>query len=90
MSKAEEDFQRFAGLAEELGLDEQEAEGFIASSMKRLGHRPKLSWEDADTSNEGGSGDFFSSITGGKRRESRPTGPQRRKPSGDWQYGRSA
>ncbi len=91
MSKAQEDLEKFLGIAEELGLEDDEANSFVSSAMKRKGHRPKLSWEDADTSDgDGSGGDFFSSITGGKRRETRPTRPQRKSGGSDWQYGRSA
>lgn len=92
MSNAQEDFDLFSGLAERLGLDENEAESFVGSAMKRLGHRPRLLWEDGDDNNEGGSGgDFFSRISGGsQRRESRPTRPNRDRRGSGWdsQYGR--
>lgn len=90
MSKAQEDLERFLGIAEELGLEDDEANSFISSAMKRKGHRPKLSWEDADLNSDGDGGDFFTSITGGKRRETRSTRPQRKGGGSDWQYGRSA
>ncbi len=91
MSKAQEDLDRLMGLAEDLGLEESEAENFVSSAMKRLGHRAKMTWEDGEPSGDSGSGDFFSGIAGGKRRETRATRPTGQRRSSDgWQYGRSA
>jgi hypothetical protein len=90
---ASDDFEALTDWAERLGLDEGQAENFISSSMRRLGHRPSVNWNDAEEgSDEGGSlKDFFG---GGKAREQRQVrgqqgqGQQRQRRGGgsDWQY----
>lgn len=91
---AKDDFDALTDWAERLQLDEGQAESFITSSMRRLGHKPSVLWNDAEEgSDEGGSlSDFFG---GGKRREQRRVqgqqgqGEQRQRRGGgsDWQYG---
>ena len=91
MSKAQEDFESLSEWAERLGLDESEAESFVGSAMKRLGHRPKLLWEDGESNSGEGGGDFFSSMR--KTRETRSARPNRERSGGSdgWQYkGRTA
>lgn len=89
MSKAQEDLDELTALVEKLGLDDEEATSFIGSAMKRLGHRPKLSWEDGDDSGNGdGVTDFFARK---RKPETRSARPDRQRRSGsDWQYGRGA
>jgi len=87
---ANDDLDLLHELAERLGLDESESENFITSSMRRLGHKPRIDWDDAEEGGEGGgSGDFF-----GKQRERRQVqkGKPRREGQGSqgWQYERSS
>lgn len=90
---AKDDFEALTDWAERLGLDEGQAENFITSSMRRLGHRPSVNWNDAEEGEGEGGGitDFFS---GGKRREQRQVRgqqgqgePRQRRGGSDWQYG---
>lgn len=86
---AKDDFDALTDWAERLGLEESQAESFITSSMRRLGHKPSVLWNDAEESQEEGGTlrDFFG---GSKQREQRPVRgqqqPPQRKASG-WQYG---
>lgn len=87
---AQEDFDLFESIAEKLGLDDDERGSFINSAMKRLGHKARVAWDDAEEGGSGnGGGDFFS-----RRRESRQVPPgrrdrgdDRRASGGGWQYG---
>jgi len=84
---AKDDHDLLDALAERLGLDEGETENFVTSSMRRLGHKARIDWDDADDSGDEKGGDFFS-----KKREQRRVGPSRGndKDSGSsrgWQYG---
>lgn len=67
MGKAQEDYTRVTGLAADLKLEGEDLLGFVSDSMKRLGHKAKTVWEDAepDGGNGGGGGDFFSRGRGG-------------------------
>jgi hypothetical protein len=57
---AEEDYERFKALADELEMEDDAAQKFIDSAMKRKGHKPVTSWADAEPkAPEGGEGDFF-------------------------------
>ena len=83
---AKDDFLSLSELADRLGLDDDEKDGFITSSMKRLGHKPSVNWEDGDSGNSNDSGDFFS-----KKRQTRQVGNNRNqnqnRGSGmGWQY----
>lgn len=89
MAKAEEDYSILAALAERLGLDEDQADGFVSSSMKRLGHKAKLMWEDGEDGGNDDSGDYFTRkrVT----RDSRPPSNRENRSRRDgWQYGNSA
>lgn len=59
---AQEDQGMLEELAERLGLENDEADNFISSAMKRLGYRARRIFEDDDSGNNSGSGggDFFS------------------------------
>lgn len=83
---AQEDYDTFSAMAERLQLDEEEAENFIGSAMKRLGYKARQMWEDDDSGGGNSGGDFFSA----KRRERRSATPPRRSSGGNWQYGRGA
>ena len=85
---AQEDYESFAALAERMQLEEDEAENFINSAMKRLGYKAKQIWED-DDGGEGGKrgGDFFAPPRRTSPRQTRSTGPSSRRSSGGrWQY----
>lgn len=85
---AKDDFDMLGQLAERLGLDDDEKDGFISSSMERLGHKRSVSWED-NQEGDSGSGDFFSKK---RERQTRqvPTGNRRTGTDGGnsagWQY----
>jgi len=85
---AKDDFESLRDWAERLGLSEEEGENFITSSMRRLGHRARIDWDDAEESGGGGGGDFFARRQG--REQRKVTGqrqPQRRASGGGgWQY----
>lgn len=90
---AKDDFDALTDWAERLGLDEGQAENFVTSSMRRLGHKPSVLWNDSEESGDEGGGvsDFFG---GGKRREQRRVSGQQgqgesrqRRGGSDWQYG---
>jgi len=59
---AQDDRQMLDELAERLGLEDDDREKFISSSMKRLGYKPRVDWDDPDPEGDGGKddGDFFS------------------------------
>jgi hypothetical protein len=89
---AQEDYQTFVEMAERLQLDEEEAEGFISSAMKRLGHKARQMWEDGDGSGNGDGGDFFARRQGGQRQR-RPATPSRGRQGGQgggWMYGQGS
>ena len=85
---AKDDHDLLSALAERLGLDDGETENFVTSSMRRLGHRAQIAWEDSAPAEEEGGGDFFS-----KKRQQRRVGSgrQQEEPQGNrgWQYGGS-
>lgn len=85
---AEEDFQRFSELAEEIGLDEKDRDEFIGFFMTRKGYRAIPTWTDGEPEGDGG-GSFFNKQQ--QRRETRqiPRGQQGGGRSGgsNWQYG---
>lgn len=73
-SAAEDDFGFLSEFVKRLGLDDEESDKFISSSMTRLGHKRRIMWEDGESDgNSDDGGDFFST----KRRErgaQRPVG----------------
>lgn len=85
---AQEDHERFSGIADELGLEDDDRESFITSAMKRLGYKPRMAWDERE--DDGGKGkddgDFF---TRRQKRETRQVRPERKERSSgsDWQYG---
>jgi hypothetical protein len=82
---AKDDHDLLHQLAERLGLDDGETENFVTSSMRRLGHRAQIAWEDATPQDdEEGGGDFFS-----KKRQQRKVGGSQEEPrrNAGWQYG---
>lgn len=89
MGAAEEDYEHISGLAERLKLEGEDADRFVSDSMKRLGHRPRTVWEDAEPEGgEGGDdGDFFTrkSQKQAQKRTQREVSTSRNR--GDWQYG---
>lgn len=79
---AQEDHQRFSDMADELGLEDDDRDGFISSAMKRKGYKETRGWADPDPdpNNGGGNdgGDFFS-----QRRNQQNSGERtRRVPTG--------
>ncbi len=81
---AQDDFLKFSEIAELLGLENEENENFISSAMKRRGHKPVLTWADAegDGDGDGNSGDFFSA-----KRRTRDTSAKKDPRKTGWQYG---
>lgn len=84
---AQEDHDRFRGIAEELGLEDDEADSFVKSSMLRKGYKAITQWADDDSDGKGaGGGDFFSG-----KRQTKSQRPQAGKRPADrgagWQYG---
>ena len=91
---ANEDFDMLKALSERLGLEGPDEENFITSSMRRMGYRPRVDWDEPEGEEQESSGpvDFF--ARSGKRREQRPVRgdrqPPERKAAGGgsgWQYG---
>lgn len=86
----EEDYNLLQSLAERLGLDDKQREGFISESMQRFGYKPKTSWEAGeDDGDEGGSGGFFGGgNSSGKRGGGRSNsgGGRGNSGGGGWQY----
>jgi hypothetical protein len=79
---AQEDQGMLEELAQRLGLEDDEADNFISSAMKRLGYRARRIFEDDDSgNNNAGNGDFFASKRQARTREI-PGRGQRRKASG--------
>lgn len=88
---AEQDYAELSSWAERLGLEDDQKDKFINSSMKRLGYKPRTQWEPPEPENGGDNnddGDFFSG--GGKPRERRQVRDDRSggggKGGGSWQY----
>jgi len=50
--KADEDFERFSSIADELGLkddgEEKDRSNFIHSAMTRKGYKPRMAYDDPD------------------------------------------
>jgi len=64
---AQEDYERFRALAEELELEDDAAEKFVNDAMKRKGYKPSTAWSDPEPEEQGkDEGDFF-----GNRRKKR-------------------
>jgi hypothetical protein len=84
---AQDDETMLSELAERLGLEEEEADNFIGSAMKRLGYKARRMWEDDDSQGGGNNsgGDFFSTRRQGRSRDI-PRGGQRRRASGFSNY----
>lgn len=85
----EEDYNLLQGLAERLGLDDKQREGFISESMQRFGYKPKTSWEPGDDPEDGNdSGGFFggSNSSGKRGGRSNSGGRGNSGGGGGWQY----
>jgi hypothetical protein len=79
---AKDDHDLFTNVAEMLGLEDEEADSFISSAMKRRGHKAVTQWADSEGDSGNGGGDFFS-----QRRQTRNVGGKQGKGNGsDWQY----
>lgn len=74
MSLAEEFMASLMGMAEQLGLDDDEAESFVNSGMERKGFKKTFTWADPEPEGGTGGGDFFSKK---KEQQSRQVGKQR-------------
>jgi len=90
---AADDHATLSELAERLGVDDEERDQFVSSSMKRLGYKPRTDWDDPDPDeNKGnGGGDFFSRKREQNQRQQREVpgrgGQQRqRQQSGGYDY----
>lgn len=70
---ASEMFEMLSEMASDLFGDEdsQEKDNYITEHMKRLGYRAKMTFEDSDDDNVGGS-DFTTSLFSGRRRREVP------------------
>lgn len=81
----EEDYNMLQSMAERLGLDDKQREGFISESMQRFGYKPKTSWEAAqEDGDQGGSNSFFGG--GGKQQRGSKQGGGQGNSGGGWQY----
>ena len=69
---AKEDHEAARGMAEWLGLKEEEAENFVKEAMTRRGHKPVMQWADSDEGGDNKGGGFFGG--GGNK-------------GANWQYG---
>ncbi len=78
---AQEDQGMLEELAQRLGLEDDEADNFISSAMKRLGYRARRIFEDDEGNGNNNGGDFFASKRQARTREISGRG-QRRKASG--------
>jgi hypothetical protein len=76
MGAVDDALARLGEMAEELKLADDEKEGFIEASMKRLGFTQTSAWAEPDDGNSGGGGgDFFSRKNAPReRRPARPAG----------------
>lgn len=88
---AQDRLQQLEDLADEMQLDDRDRDNFINSSMKRLGYKPRMDWDDPEPEDGGrGGGDFFSSRRE-ERQQRRDVGggrqqPQRRAGSAPFGY----
>ena len=69
--------EHLRNIAEDLGLEDDEAEGFINSSMERKGFKKTFTWADPEPESGSGGGDFFS-LNKGKGQTRQVGGQQRR------------
>ncbi len=78
MGAVDDALARLGEMAEELKLDDDEKEGFIEASMKRLGFSQTSAWAEPDDGNSNsGGGDFFKRGSQPReRRSARPAGGQ--------------
>lgn len=77
---AQDDYDMLSGLAERMGLEDNDRDDFLSSAMKRLGYKARAIWEDGG--NDESNGDFFS-----RRRQSGNSGNSRKASGENWQYG---
>lgn len=88
----EDDYNTLNELAERLGLEDQERESFVTSSMKRLGYRPRVDWDEPENNggDDKGSGDFFSGKRQQRQQRQVRDGSGRQQQAsgggGGWQY----
>lgn len=88
MGMVEDALEKLKGMAEELGLDDDEAAQFIDGGMARKGFRKVSSWAEPDDGNGGNDGgDFFSVRRGNRQSRNVSRGGNRRNDGGNWQYG---
>lgn len=78
MASAQEDQGMLSQVIEFLGLEGEEAEGFMKEGMTRRGHKPMMTWADGDGKQEKGSGNVLGMKAGGKKAAGGGSG---------WQYG---
>ena len=77
MASAAEDQGMLSQVIEFLGLEGEEAEGFMKIGMEKRGHKPVMTWADGDgKSNEKGG-----SVLGIR------SGQQKKAAGAGWQYG---
>ena len=78
MGAVDDMLEYLSGVADNLGLEDDERDSFINSSMARKGFKQTASWTEPDEGNKGG-GDFFS---GGRRESRNPNRPRGNRNSG--------
>lgn len=90
---AQEDYQRFSELADELEMDDENKEKWVNQAMKRKGYKPVTSWTDPEPENNGGGGD--EDLFGPRRKKegaeggdgsTPPPGGKPPKSGSGWQY----
>lgn len=86
MATAEEDFNMFTELSRRVCESAEEAEQFVASFMKKAGHKPVTSWTDAEESNNSGGESKKNWWEGSSESKSVRSIPRRNSGGSDWQY----
>lgn len=82
---AEDDFERFSGLAEELGFEGDDHSNWVNKAMERKGYKAVMNWADPEPEEgKSGSSDMFGS---GRKRETRQVGNRPSQRRNDSQYG---
>lgn len=77
----EDDHKRFSEFAAEIGLEGDDAENFVNSSMKRKGYKPRMAWDEPEPQQEQqDDGDFFSNRRQKKEQQQQQ---QQQKQSGE-------
>jgi hypothetical protein len=93
---AAEDRTMLEELADRLGLEDDDRNGFVNDGMKRMGYKPRVDWDEPDQDDgKGGDsgGDFFTRRRGQQQRQSRDVSGGRQRPddrgrrtSGGYEY----